>query len=60
MTVSIICGFLPSFFLSPFAGVWADPKYACFWAIIGHNKHRMDVNGYWNYYDITKLFLNKK
>ncbi|MDU6266004.1 MAG: MFS transporter [Anaerocolumna aminovalerica] len=24
MTVSIICGFLPSFFLSPFAGVWAD------------------------------------
>ena len=24
MTVSIICGFLPMFFLSPFAGVWAD------------------------------------
>ena len=24
MTVSIICGFLPTFFLSPFAGVWAD------------------------------------
>jgi DHA3 family macrolide efflux protein-like MFS transporter len=24
MTISIICGFLPSFFLSPFAGVWAD------------------------------------
>jgi MFS transporter, DHA3 family, macrolide efflux protein len=24
MTVSIICGFVPSFFLSPFAGVWAD------------------------------------
>lgn len=24
MTVSIICGFLPVFFISPFAGVWAD------------------------------------
>ena len=24
MTFSIICGFLPTFFLSPFAGVWAD------------------------------------
>lgn len=24
MTVMIICGFLPSFFLAPFAGVWAD------------------------------------
>lgn len=23
-TISIICGFLPSFFISPFAGVWAD------------------------------------
>ncbi len=24
ITISIICGFLPTFFLSPFAGVWAD------------------------------------
>jgi DHA3 family macrolide efflux protein-like MFS transporter len=24
MTISIICGILPTFFLSPFAGVWAD------------------------------------
>ena len=24
MTVSILCGFLPAFFVSPFAGVWAD------------------------------------
>lgn len=24
MAISIICGFLPVFFLSPFAGVWAD------------------------------------
>ncbi|MCU9614719.1 MFS transporter [Caldibacillus lycopersici] len=24
MTIYIVCGFLPSFFLSPFAGVWAD------------------------------------
>ncbi len=24
MTIFIICGFLPTFFLSPFAGVWAD------------------------------------
>ncbi len=24
MTLSIICGFLPTFFVSPFAGVWAD------------------------------------
>lgn len=24
VTISIICGFLPNFFLSPFAGVWAD------------------------------------
>ncbi|MEF3302557.1 MFS transporter [Paenibacillus sp. GYB003] len=24
MTVAIVCGFLPTFFLSPFAGVWAD------------------------------------
>lgn len=24
LTISIICGFIPTFFLSPFAGVWAD------------------------------------
>ena len=24
LTISIVCGFLPTFFLSPFAGVWAD------------------------------------
>lgn len=24
MTISIICGFIPTFLLSPFAGVWAD------------------------------------
>lgn len=24
MTISIMCGFLPTFFISPFAGVWAD------------------------------------
>ncbi len=24
MAISIICGFLPTFFISPFAGVWAD------------------------------------
>lgn len=24
MTIYIICGFLPAFFISPFAGVWAD------------------------------------
>lgn len=24
MTISIVCGFLPTFFLSPFSGVWAD------------------------------------
>ncbi len=24
MTIAIICGFLPTFFVSPFAGVWAD------------------------------------
>lgn len=24
MTLAIICGFLPTFFLAPFAGVWAD------------------------------------
>ena len=24
MTISIVCGFLPTFILSPFAGVWAD------------------------------------
>ncbi len=24
MTLSIVCGFLPSFLISPFAGVWAD------------------------------------
>lgn len=24
ITVSILCGFLPTFFMSPFAGVWAD------------------------------------
>ena len=24
MTISIICGFLPTFFLAPFGGVWAD------------------------------------
>ncbi len=24
MTLSIVCGFVPTFFLSPIAGVWAD------------------------------------
>lgn len=24
MTIAIVCGFLPTFFISPFAGVWAD------------------------------------
>lgn len=24
MSIAIVCGFLPTFFLSPFAGVWAD------------------------------------
>jgi len=24
MTLSIVCGFLPTFFISPFAGIWAD------------------------------------
>lgn len=24
LTISILCGFLPTFFVSPFAGVWAD------------------------------------
>ena len=24
VALSIICGFLPTFFLSPFSGVWAD------------------------------------
>lgn len=24
MTIAIICGFVPTFILSPFAGVWAD------------------------------------
>ena len=24
MTIAIICGFVPTFFVSPFAGVWAD------------------------------------
>ncbi len=24
MTISVVCGFLPTFFISPFAGVWAD------------------------------------
>ncbi|MDF2700052.1 MAG: Major Facilitator Superfamily transporter [Haloplasmataceae bacterium] len=24
LTIAIICGFLPTFFISPFAGVWAD------------------------------------
>ncbi len=27
MTISILCGMLPSFFISPFAGVWADRYY---------------------------------
>jgi len=31
-TVAIICGFLPTFFLSPFAGVWAD-RYSRKWII---------------------------
>jgi DHA3 family macrolide efflux protein-like MFS transporter len=28
MTIAIICGFLPTFLVSPFAGVWAD-RYDC-------------------------------
>ena len=27
MSLSVICSFLPAFFISPFAGVWAD-KYS--------------------------------
>lgn len=27
MTISIVCGFLPTFFLSPFAGVWVDRQF---------------------------------
>jgi DHA3 family macrolide efflux protein-like MFS transporter len=33
MTVSIICGFVPTFLLSPFAGVWAD-RYSRKWLIV--------------------------
>lgn len=33
MTISIICGFVPTFFLSPFAGVWAD-RYNRKWLIL--------------------------
>lgn len=33
MTLFIICGFLPTFFLSPFAGVWAD-RYNRKWLIL--------------------------
>nr|AMP48658.1 MFS_1 [uncultured bacterium] len=33
MTIFIICGFLPTFFLSPFAGVWAD-RYNRKWLIM--------------------------
>lgn len=33
MTIAIICGFLPTFLLSPFAGVWAD-RYHRKWLII--------------------------
>ena len=33
MTIAIICGFLPAFFLFPFAGVWAD-RYHRKWLII--------------------------
>ena len=33
MTVYIICGFIPTFILSPFAGVWAD-RYDRKWLII--------------------------
>ena len=32
-TLIIVCGFLPTFFLSPFAGVWAD-RYDRKWLII--------------------------
>lgn len=32
MTLFILCGFLPTFFLSPFAGVWAD-RYNRKWLI---------------------------
>jgi len=32
MTLYILCGFLPTFFLSPFAGVWAD-RYNRKWLI---------------------------
>jgi len=32
MTIAIVCGFLPTFFLSPFAGVWAD-RYSRKWLI---------------------------
>ena len=33
MTISIICSFLPTFFLSPLAGVWAD-RYNRKWIIV--------------------------
>ncbi|WNS41440.1 MFS transporter [Paenibacillus sp. MMS20-IR301] len=33
MTISIICGFVPMFLLSPFAGVWAD-RYSRKWLIV--------------------------
>lgn len=33
MTLSIICGFVPTFFLSPFGGVWAD-RYNRKWLIM--------------------------
>ncbi|WP_341301768.1 MFS transporter [Lysinibacillus sp. FSL H8-0500] len=33
MTVAIICGFVPTFFLAPIAGVWAD-RYNRKWLII--------------------------
>src|SRR5690606_6572915 len=33
MTISVLCGFLPTFILSPLAGVWAD-RYSRKWLII--------------------------
>ncbi len=33
MTIFIICGFVPTFFLAPFAGVWAD-RYNRKWIIV--------------------------
>lgn len=33
MTLAIICGFVPMFLLSPFAGVWAD-RYSRKWLIV--------------------------